>query len=201
MKLIGSRTSPFVRKIRVILAERSIACEFMEENAWVPETTVPRYNPLNKVPALALDGGQSLYDSRVIADYLDALSGGALVPAEPLARAKVKRLEALGDGIADAGILARLERQRDAARQDAKWIARQLDKVNAGIEVLAHDLGNGPFFGGERMNLADIACGCGLLWVQFRMPELGWRAQHANLDAWARSLEARASFADTRPPG
>src|SRR4051812_31649496 len=84
MKLIGSRTSPFVRKIRVILAERRIACEFVEESAWTADTTVPRYNPLNKVPALELDEGESIFDSRVIAEYLDAISGGGLVPQDPL---------------------------------------------------------------------------------------------------------------------
>ena len=201
MKLIGSRTSPFVRKIRVILAERRVDCQFVEESAWTAETTVPRYNPLNKVPALQLDSGESLYDSRVIAEYLDAVSGGALVPAEALARARVKKLEALGDGIADAGILARLERQRDAGRQDDKWVARQLDKVNAGIDALAQALAGRDFLGGDRMDLADIACGCGVLWAEFRMPELGWRKRHPRLDAWARRLESRPSFESTRPPG
>jgi glutathione S-transferase len=201
MKLIGSQTSPFVRKIRVILAERRIDCDFLEESAWTVDTTVPRYNPLNKVPALQLDGGDCLYDSRVIAEYLDAVSGGGLVPADPLARARVKKLEALGDGIADAGILARLEKQRDAARQDAKWIARQLDKVNAGIDALAQALGGRTFLGGDRMDLGDIACGCGMFWAEFRMPELGWRVRYPQLDAWARRLESRESFEATRPPG
>ena len=200
MKLIGSQTSPFVRKIRVILAERRIDCEFVEESAWTADTTVPRYNPLNKVPALQLDDGESIFDSRVIAEYLDAVSGGGLIPADAKARARVKKLEALGDGIADAGILARLERQRDAARQDPKWIARQLDKVNAGIEALAQALGDRAFLGGKDIDLADIACGCGMLWAEFRMPELGWRTRHPKLDAWARRLESRASFAGTRPP-
>src|SRR5258706_4804974 len=104
MKLVGSKTSPYVRKVRVLLAEKELAFEFLEESAWTAETTVPRYNPLNKVPALQLDGGESIYDSAVIAEYLDAISGGGLIPAAPLERARVKRDEALGDGIADAGI-------------------------------------------------------------------------------------------------
>jgi glutathione S-transferase len=200
MRLIGSQTSPFVRKVRVILAERRIPCEFVEENVWAPETTVPRYNPLTKVPALELDGGESIYDSRVIAEYLDASSGGALIPADPLARAKARRLEALGDGIADAGILARLERGREPARQDPKWIDRQMDKVNAGIEAAARALGPAPYFGGAELDIADIACGCGLLWLEFRMPEIKWRERHAHLGAWAARLESRPAFATTRPP-
>jgi glutathione S-transferase len=201
MKLVGSKTSPYVRKVRVILAERQLACEFMEENPWTAETTVPRFNPLNKVPVLALDDGETLYDSAVIGEYLDAISGGTLLPAAPLERARVHRDETLGDGIADAGITAFLERKREASRQDAAWIARQMEKVHAGIGALAKTLGSRPFLGGSQMNVADIACGCALLWVDFRMPEVGWRGTHPNLKAWAERLEMRPSFAATRPPG
>ena len=199
MKLVGSLTSPYVRKIRVILAERDIAHHFLEESAWTAQTTVPRYNPLNKVPALQLDDGTSLYDSRVIAEYLDALSGGTLLPAEPLARARVKCLEALGDGIADAGIAAFLERKREASRQDAAWISRQMSKVDAAIVALAGTIGHEPYLGGDRINLADIACACALFWVEFRMPEVGWRDSHPRLRAWAEALESRGSFQGTRP--
>src|SRR5690349_13752150 len=122
------------------------------------------------------------------------------MPKEPLARAREKCLQALGDGIADAGITAFLERKREASRQDAAWIQRQMSKVDAGIASLAGALGRGPYLGGDRMNLADIACGCALFWAEFRMPELGWRDAHPRLKAWAESLETRASFAGTRPP-
>ena len=201
MKLVGSRTSPYVRKVRVILAERNLAYDFVEESAWTAETTVPRYNPLNKVPALVLDDGDSIYDSAVISEYLDAVSGGTLLPRDAAARAKVRRDEALGDGIADAGITAFLERKRDGSRQDAAWIARQMSKVEAGIEAVAKTLGRRGHLGGEQMNLADIACACALFWAEFRMPELGWRDRHPNLKAWAERLETRASFSATRPPG
>jgi glutathione S-transferase len=201
MKLVGSLTSPYVRKIRVILAERAIAHQFVEESAWTAATTVPRYNPLNKVPALQLDDGTSLYDSAVIAEYLDAVSGATFLPTEPLARARVKCLEALGDGIADAGITAFLERKREASRQDDAWIARQMQKVDAGIIAVARALGEGPYLGGDRMNLADIACGCALFWAEFRMPQLAWRHAHPRMKSWAEALEGRASFSATRPPG
>jgi glutathione S-transferase len=199
MKLVGSRTSPYVRKVRVILAERAIACDFVEESAWTATTTVPRYNPLNKVPALVLDDGESIYDSVVISEYLDAISGNTFIPADPVQRAKVRRGEALGDGVADAGITAFTERKREASRQDTAWIARQMDKVDAGIEAIARELGGRPFLGGEKMNLADIACGCALFWVGFRMPELGWRDAKPNLKTWAERLEIRPSFDGTRP--
>jgi len=199
MKLVGSKTSPYVRKVRVILAEKALAYDFIEESAWNADTTVPRYNPLNKVPALVLDDGESIYDSAVIAEYLDAISGGQFIPGKPAERVRVRRDEALGDGIADAGISAFLERKREGARQDPAWIARQMDKVNAGIAMLAKSLGSKQFLGGAQMNLADIACACALFWAEFRLPELGWRKAHPNLKAWAERMESRASFASTRP--
>jgi len=199
MKLVGSKTSPYVRKIRVILAEKNLPCEFVEESAWNAGTTVPRYNPLNKVPALVLDTGESIFDSCVIAEYLDAVSGGALIPKDPRERALARRDEALGNGIADAGITARLERQRDAARQDAAWIARQMDKVNAGIAAIAANLGARQYLGGAQPNVGDIACACALFWLEFRMPELGWRAAHPNLKGWAERMESRPSFKATPP--
>jgi glutathione S-transferase len=199
MKLVGSKTSPYVRKARVILAERSLPFEFIEESAWTADTTVPRYNPLNKVPALVLDDGESIYDSPVICEYLDAVSGGGLIPADPAARARVRRDEALGDGIADAGITAFLERKREAARQDPAWIARQMDKVNAGIAALAKGMGSRQYLGGAQPNMGDIACACALFWVEFRMPDLRWRDAHPNLKAWAERMESRPAFQSTRP--
>ena len=199
MKLVGSKTSPYVRKCRVILIERGLPYDFVEESAWNAETTVPRYNPLNKVPALVLDNGESIFDSVVISEYLDAISGETLIPREPEARALVRRTEALGDGLADAGITAFLERKREAARQDPAWIARQLDKVNSAINTISKELGRKAFLGGTEMNLADIACGCALFWVEVRMPEVGWRESDSVMAAWAKRLESRASFSTTRP--
>ena len=199
MKLVGSKTSPYVRKVRVILAERNLPFEFVEESAWNAGTTVPRYNPLNKVPALVMDDGESIYDSRVICEYLDAISGGGLLPADASQRARVRRYEALGDGIADAGITVFLERKREAARQDPAWIARQLDKVAAGMATLEAALARSSYLGGERPDMGDIACACALFWSEFRLPELGLRAKHAKVKAWAERMEARPSFATTRP--
>ena len=195
MKLVGTTTSPYVRKVRVILAERRLPFEFIQESAWTPDTKVPRYNPLIKVPALVLDDGESIYDSRVICEYLDAVSGGGLIPAEPAARARVRRDEALGDGISDAGITMRLEGQREAARQDAAWIARQRSKVEAGIAAVSKSVGSRR---GAATTLGDIACACSLFWLEFRFPEIRWRDDPV-LKAWAENLEKRPSFATTKP--
>ncbi len=200
MKLIGSRTSPYVRKIRVLLAEKQIPYDFVEENVWSPDSKVAQYNPLNKVPALLVDDGECLYDSQVIAEYLDCLPGVNFIPAALHERVRVRRDEALGDGIADAGIAIFLERKREAARQDPAWIARQTDKVNAGVAALSQSLAAKPTSGARRMTLGDIACGCALFWLEFRLPELRWR-DDAGLRSWAENLESRASFAATRPPG
>lgn len=201
MKLVGSLTSPYVRKVRVLLAEKQLAYDFIEESAWTAETTVPRYNPLNKVPALVMEDGASIYDSAVITEYVDALPGRRFLPAGGPERAVARCHEALGDGITDAGVTIFLERKREAARQDPKWMARQADKVNAGIAALAAALGSKPFLGGAEPSLADFACGCSLLWIDFRLrADFAWRAANPALDAWMKRLEARSSFATTRPP-
>jgi glutathione S-transferase len=195
MKLIGSKTSPYVRKVRVVLAEKNIATEFVEDNVWSAETTVPRFNPLVKVPALVLADGESIYDSVVIVEYLDTLAGPPLIPADPRERALVRRDEALGDGISDAGIAMRLESQRDPARQDAAWIARQKSKVDAGINAVSRSVARRK---DAAVTLGDIACACALFWLEFRFPQIRWR-DDAVLREWAESLEKRPSFATTKP--
>ncbi len=200
MKLVGSRTSPFVRKIRVLLAEKQLPYDFVEENVWSPDSKVQKYNPLNKVPALVLDEGECLYDSQVIAEYVDSLPGVNFIPSALPERVRVRRDEALGDGIGEAGVAIFLEKKREAARQDPAWIARQGDKVNAGIAALARSVAARPASGAPRMTLGDIACGCALLWLEFRLPEYRWR-DDAGLRSWAENLESRASFASTRPQG
>ena len=195
MKLIGSKTSPYVRKVRVVLAEKNIATDFVEDNVWSAETTVPRFNPLVKVPALVLADGESIYDSVVIVEYLETLAGPQLIPTDPRERALVRRDEALGDGISDAGIAMRLESQREPARQDAAWIARQKSKVDSGINAVSWSVARRK---GAPMTIGDIACACALFWLEFRFPQIRWR-DDAVLREWAESLEKRPSFATTKP--
>jgi len=195
MKLIGSKLSPYVRKVRVVLAEKGIGYDFVEENAWSADTTVPRFNPLNKVPALTLADGDAIYDSVVIVEYLDTLPGPRLIPDDPRERALVRRDEALGDGICDAGIAMRLEGQREAARQDPAWIARQKSKVESGIEAVSRSVARRR---DAALNLGDIACACALFWLELRHPQIKWREDPV-LRAWAESLESRPSFATTKP--
>lgn len=199
MKLVASKTSPYARKIRVLLAEKQLAFEFVEESAWNAGTTVPQYNPLNKIPVLVADDGTNLYDSGVIAEYLDPLGAPSFIPPSGIERACVRRDEALGDGIADAGIAIFLERKREAARQDPAWMARQRGKIDAGVSALAQELGGKAFLRGDTLSLGDVACACALLWLEFRLPEITWRTQYATLGRWIERLEARPSFEHSRP--
>jgi glutathione S-transferase len=201
MKLIASLTSPYARKIRVVLMEKRIEVDLVEENVWAADTKVGLHNPLTKVPVLVLDDGTSLYDSRVIAEFLDGITPvSRLIPEGGRDRAMVKRLEALGDGITDAGIAIFLERKRDPALQGGDWITRQMGKVESGIAAVARELGDRKFCQGETMTLGDISVACGLLWLEFRMPEIKWRDTYPNLKSWIERLEARTSFMETKPP-
>ncbi len=200
MKLYGSRTSPYVRKVSIVMIEKRIECEFVEDNVWGADTKVTLYNPLTKVPVLVLDDGMALYDSRVIVEYLDGVTPvSRLIPDGGRERALVKRWEALGDGITDAGITVFLERKREQGAQSKDWITRQLGKVDFAIAAAAREMGDREYCYGLSLTLADISLACGLLWLEFRMPEIQWRANHPNLKKWVEHLETMASFADTKP--
>jgi glutathione S-transferase len=202
MKLIGSLTSPFVRKVRVVLAEKKLDCVFELENVWAPETTIAATNPLGKIPCLVMEDGSAMYDSRVIAEYLDTLTPVCkLLPVNSRDRANVKVWEALADGVLDAAVLAYLERrERPAERQSEAWVERQMGKVHAGLRVMAENLGEQPFCMGIHYTLADVAVGCTLGWLALRFPQIDWRGDYPNLARLFDKLSERPSFRDTVPP-
>ncbi len=201
MKLISSPTTPFGRKVSIVIAEKHLDVERVDENVWAADTKVGLYNPLAKVPVLILDDGTALYDSRVIVEYLDGVVPvSRLIPEGGRERAMVKRWEALGDGISDAGVMVFLERKRPAEQQSRDWITRQLGKVESGIAAAARELGDRKFCQGEVYTLGDIALACALLWLEFRLPEIKWRETYPNLRAWVERIEARPEFVATRPP-
>ena len=205
MRLIGALTSPYVRKVRVVLAEKKLDYQFVPEDVWAADTTIATANPLGKVPCLVMDGQDAVFDSRVIVDYLDTLSPvGKLIPAPGRERVEVKTWEALADGLLDAALLARLERTwpgRAEGERSAAWIARQMGKVDAALAAMSAGLADKPWCAaGIHMTLADIAVGCALGYLDFRFPELDWRARHANLTRLLDDkLMGRPSFIDTRP--
>lgn len=201
MKLIGSIASPYVRKVRVVLAEKKLDCAFILEDVWSANTTIAQTNPLGKVPCLLMDDGSALYDSRVIAEYLDTLTPVCkLLPPNGRERAEVKVWEALADGVLDAAVLVRLEKTlRPEAQQSPEWIARQMGKVNTGLRVMSERLGEGAFCRSNQYTLADVAVGCALGWLAFRFPEIDWRGDYPNLARLFDKLSERQSFKDTVP--
>ena len=202
MKLIGSLTSPYVRKVRIVFLEKKVDVDLELENVWAADTKIALNNPLGKVPCLILDDGEAIYDSRVIAEYVDTLSPvGKLIPAGSRERATVKTWEALADGVDDAGILARLEvTLRPTEQQSSEWLERQMGKINAALAQMSRELGDNAWCHGNQMTLADIAVGCALGYMLFRFPNVAWQAQYPNLDALYQKLMQRPSFAETAPP-
>jgi|APDOM4702015248_1054824.scaffolds.fasta_scaffold17228_2 glutathione S-transferase len=203
MKLIGALTSPYVRKVRIVLAEKKLDYKFVLEDVWASDN-IRQANPLGKVPCLVLEGGEAVFDSRVIVEYVDTLSPvGKLLPANGRERAEVRTWEALADGVLDAAILARLEATwhgRGDAQRSQAWIERQLGKVDAALAAMSQGLGDKPYCAGIHLTLADIAVGCALGYLDFRFPQIDWRARHPNLARLAKKLEARQSFIDSAPP-
>jgi glutathione S-transferase len=202
MKLVGTLTSPYVRKTRVVLAEKKIECEFVIDSPWVADNDVSKFNPLGKIPVLILDDDSTLYDSRVIVEYLDNLApNNRLIPAPGRERIQIKRWEALADGICDAAAASFLEAKREPAQRSQDWINRQNGKIDLGLAACAADLGEQAWCFGNAISLADIALGCALGYLNFRFPNLDWPTRHPNLAKLYDKLMQRPSFGDTIPQG
>ena len=203
MKLIGSLTSPYVRKVRVVMAEKKLDYQHELEDVWANDKIV-KSNPLGKVPCLVLSGGEAIFDSRVIVEYLDTRSPvSRLIPEGSRERIEVRTWEALADGLLDAAILARLEQTwpgRSAEQRCQAWIDRQMHKVTASVAAISTGLADQPWCSGIYLSLADIAVGCALGYLDFRFPQVDWRGPHPNLAKLADKLATRASFIDTLPP-
>jgi glutathione S-transferase len=202
MQLIGSLTSPFVRKVRIVAAEKFIEYELVIDTPWSEETRVPEFNPLGKVPVWIMEDGKTLFDSRVIVEYLEHVSPvGHLLPKDARPRIAVKRWEALADGVCDAAALVFVERKRAADKQDQEWIKRQMTKIEAGLKMMSEDLGNQNWCTGEFFCLADVAVGCALGYLEFRFPEIDWRRAHPNLSELFDRMMQRPAFKETVPVG
>ncbi|MBE0622321.1 MAG: glutathione S-transferase N-terminal domain-containing protein [Burkholderiales bacterium] len=200
MRLLGSLTSPYVRKARIALAEKRIEYTLELDDPWDENSRVPDANPLGKVPVLVLDDNSTLFDSRVIVEFLDSVSPiSRLIPAGNREKIEVKRWEALADGVLDAAVAVALERRRPAEQISEAVVERQMDRIERGVAVMARDLGEKPWCTGHAFTLADIACGVALGYLDFRLGAFDWRVLHANLAKLAAKLAERPSFADTVP--
>ncbi len=203
MKLIGSATSPYVRKVRIVMSEKKLDYQLVLEDVWAASTRINASNPLGKVPCLVLEGGEAVFDSRVIVEYLDTLSPvGKLIPAQGRERAEVKTWEALADGLLDASILARLEATwpgRGAAQRCDAWIERQMGKIDAALNAMSTGLADKAFCSGVHFSLSDVAVGCALGYLDFRFAQINWRETYPNLAKLQEKLVQRASFVESYP--
>jgi glutathione S-transferase len=201
MKLFYTVNSPYARKIRIIAAEKHIELTLEEVVLSAPGCPVKEFNPLGKVPVLLLDNGDAIYDSPVIAEYLDKSAPLAnLIPLDQSLRIKVKRWEALADGVCDAAVAVMLELRRDAKMQDQANIAKHTEKVTRGLHALNRDIGKNKWCVGGKYSLADIAVGCMLGYVQLRFAEkINLEKDYPNLARLQKELLARPTFAETQP--
>ena len=203
MKLIGSATSPYVRKVRIVMAEKKLDYQFVLEDVWAANTAISLSNPLGKVPCLIMEAGEAIFDSRVIVEYLDTLSPvGKLLPTQGRERAEVKTWEALADGVMDAALLARLEAtwsgRSDEQRCEA-WIARQMEKIDTALNVMSKGLGDKAYCSGVHFSLSDVAVGSVLGYLDFRFPDVQWRDTRPQLARLYEKLALRPSFMETQP--
>ena len=201
MKLIGSITSPYVRKVRIVMAEKKLDYQWVLEDVWAADSAIVAANPLGKVPCLVMEGGEAVFDSRVIVEYLDTLSPvGKLIPAQGRERAEVKTWEALADGLLDASILARLEATwagRTEQQRSAAWIERQMGKIDAALKAMSTGLAEKPHCSGTHFSLSDVAVGCALGYLDLRFSQINWRESYPNLAKLQEKLVKRASFMET----
>ena len=199
MRLFGSPASPFVRKVRIVLEEKGIPHEYVIERPSAPGSRVAQFNPLGKIPVLILDNGRAIYDSPVIVEYLDGVSGEPkLIPADFEQRIEVKRWEALADGIADATVAVNHEYREPADKQrPAVWFEKQRQKIGRGLDIMERDLGGREFCFGSRFSLADIAVVYALGYLDYALPQDEWRSAHPNLARFAERMAKRDACART----
>lgn len=201
MQLVGSLTSPFSRKVRICLIEKGIPYDLLLEDGWDVNTKLHQINPLGKIPCLIPQDGHPIFDSSVIADYVDGMSNiNPLFTQLNLDKAHLKTFEALADGLLDAAILARRERMsRPLEKQSETWFERQIGKVQASLSYLSNSIGDSEYCYLNKFSIADIAIGCALDWLDFRLPQITWRTDHPNLDIYFSRLAVRESFLLTDP--
>jgi len=200
MKLIGSYTSPYVRKISVMLLEKGIAFDFVNDPPANAGSKVTQFNPLGKVPALVTDEGEVFFDSPIIVQFIELLNvSPTLLPWQPLEALRVRQIEALADGVTDAAVALVLESKRDADKRNEEWVTRQREKLLRGLHTLEQHAKNRTLLNGESLNVADIAVACCIGYLNFRRVAPGWCVEHPTLISLVERLFQRESFAQTTP--
>ncbi|MCK9201144.1 MAG: glutathione S-transferase N-terminal domain-containing protein [Gallionella sp.] len=199
MKLLGTDASPYVRKVRLVLLEKNLPHEYLVDAPRDPGSHVAQVNPLGRIPALILDDDTCVYDSPVIAEYLDTLNDSpALIPrGDALARMRVKRWEALADGIMDSAVAVRNERIRPEEKQEPNNIVIHSNAVTRALTHASELLGGHEWCEGDTITLADLALASALVYLDLRQPERDWRIAHPNLAAWFARIAVRPSMQAT----
>lgn len=200
MKLYHNPASPFVRKVRVVAIECGISDELQLEEIAVTPVATPNAlmadNPLGKIPSLVLADGQSIYDSRVICEYLDTEFNGNLYPASGSARWNALKLQATADGLCDAAVLVRYEgfiRPKD--RQWSEWVEGQLSKCRRAVDVLEQQCSSFA----DDVNIGTLSVAIALGYFDFRNADEAWRDHAPSLSAWYAEFEQRPSLQQTQP--
>ncbi|QLK59310.1 glutathione S-transferase [Enterobacteriaceae bacterium Kacie_13] len=202
MKLIGSYTSPYVRKISVMLLEKGISFDFINDIPHEPGCKITQFNPLGKVPALVTDDGEVFYDSPIIVQFIELMNvAPTLLPWQPLEALRVKQIEALADGVTDAAVALVLEGRRDPDKRNEAWVLRQREKLLRGLDALEKLAEKRALLNSESLNVADIAVACSLGYINFRRIAPGWCVERPELIKLVERLFQRESFARTTPPG
>ena len=200
MKLVGSYTSPFVRKLSILLLEKGITFEFINELPYNADNGVAQFNPLGKVPVLVTEEVECWFDSPIIAEYIELMNvAPAMLPRDPLESLRVRKIEALADGIMDAGLVSVREQARPAAQQSEDELLRQREKINRSLDVLEGYLVDGTLKT-DTVNLATIAIACAVGYLNFRRVAPGWCVDRPHLVKLVENLFSRESFARTEPP-
>lgn len=202
LRLISATPSPYARKVRIALAEKSIPFELLTEVPWDSTTQTPQYNPLEKLPVLILENGKSIYESHYILEYIEAKYTAVLqlLPKNDVDGVLfAKQVEVVADGICDALVLLFFEKQREEGKRSEEWMARQRRKVDGGLKALAEWIGDKKFFVNDVFGLADIAAGSVLGYLKVRFPEHPWRETYPYLARYSEDLEERQSFESTQP--
>ena len=197
LKLLFAPPSPFARKIRVMIEEKGLQSGFQMEarNPFDMPADLVAANPLSKVPTLIIETGRVLYDSAVIAEYIDGMGAPRLIPLAGPERWAALQWQSLCDGILDAGQSILLERRRPENERSAGWVERQAKTVGRGLDVVERDL---ETLGAE-LTIGHISLGCALGWLDFRLPDLPWRPGRPKLTAWEAVFSSSPSMQATRP--
>jgi glutathione S-transferase len=194
MKLLGTNTSPYVRKVRLVLLEKQIPHEYIVDAPRDAGSLAARVNPLGRIPALILDDDFCVFDSPVITEYADTLNETPiLIPKSPDARLRVRRWEALADGIMDSAVQVQVERLRPEEQQKIGVFKVHNRAISNALQYAADLLGDNVWCEGEAISLADLAMTSALVYLNLRQPEREWRVAHPNLAAWFDRLSARPS--------